>query len=328
MFANALNKGIRSGLPVALSFILIFVLLSLFSTLAVENNNYPNLFYNYFANKITSKFFIVIINYAFILLGGFLVNIITINQEIVDKSNFFPVFIYIVLCSTSINAFQITPQAFTNVFILYSIYKLLDTYRKENVLNHLFLAAFWLSLSAYITISSIICFPLFFIILLILRPFYWRDWVISILGFITPIFVFECISYLSDYSLWYFLSATSLYFKSFKLPAFSEYYLPLSAFLLFLLLFSILSSFAKGFGNTVKKQRAKFILLWILFFSSFGFFAGGSNSSNIILTFAFPLSFFIGDFLYQLKDIKITNTILTVFLLCVALIFLAQYKII
>lgn len=328
MFASTLNKGIRSGLPVALSFLLIFVLLSLFSSIAIENNNYPNLFYNYFADKITSKLFIVLINYLFILLGGFLVNIITINQEIVDKSNFFPVFIYIVLCSASINAFQITPQAFTNVFILYSIYKLLDTYRKEQVLHQLFAAAFWLSLSAYITISSIISFPLFFIILLILRPFYWRDWVISVLGFLTPIFIFECISYLSDFSLWYFISSTGLYFSNFKLPSFSEYYLPLTLLLFLLLLFSVFSNLLKGFGNTVKKQRAKFILLWILFFSSFGFFAGGSNSSNIILTFAFPLSFFIGDFLFQLKDIKITNTILTLFLLCVALIFLAQYQVI
>lgn len=328
MFAKALNKGIRSGLPVTLGFILVFLILSLFSTNAIESNNYPNLFYNYFANKITSKLFIVIINYLFILTGGFLVNIITINQEIVDKSNFFPVFIYIVLSSISINAFQITPQAFTNVFVLYSIYKLLDTYRKERVLNQLFEAAFWLSLSAYITISSIISFPLFFIILLILRPFYWRDWVIAILGFITPIFIVECISYLSDFNSWYFISSTNLYFSNFKLPSFSEYYLPLSAFLFFLLIFSILTNLLKGFGNTVKKQRCKFILLWILFFSSFGFFSGGSNSSSIILTFAFPLSFFIGDFLYQLKDIKITNTILTIFLLSIALIFLAQYQVI
>jgi hypothetical protein len=328
VFANVLNKGIRSGLAIVLSFFLIFLILSLFSSLAIDINDYPNLFYNYFTNSLKSKIAIVVINYVFVLLGSFLVYVITINQEIADKANFFPVFIYMALSSVSVNAFQITPQAFTNIFILFSVYKLLDTYRKENVLTQLFEAAFWLSLSAFITISSVISFPLFFIILLLLRPFYWRDWIISLLGFIAPIFIFECIAYLSNFNQWYFISATSLYIKALKIPSFSEYYLALSAFLFILLVFAILNSLAKGFGNTVKKQRAKYILLWILFFSSFGFFSGGANSSSIILTYAFPLSFFIGDFLFQLKDIKITNTLLTVFLLCIALVFLAQYQII
>lgn len=326
MFATVLNKGIRSGLVLALSCFLIFGILSFFSVIPIESNNYPNLFYNYFTTKITSKILIVLINYVFIFIGSFLVNRIAINQEIVDKFNFFPVFIYLVLSSVSVNAFQITPQVFTNIFVMFSIYKLLDTYRKQNVLNNLFEAAFWLSFSAFITISSIISFPLFFIILLVLRPFYWRDWVISILGFITPIFIFECIAYLSDFNQWYFMSATSLYFKGLKMPSFSEYYLPLAIFLFVLLLLSVLNNLLKGFGNTVKKQRTKVILLWILFFSMFGFFSGGANSSSIILTYAFPLSFFIGDFLFSLKDDKIINTILTLLLVCVALIFAAQYN--
>jgi hypothetical protein len=328
VFASALNKGIRGGLPLVLGFVFVCALLSVFSTTNIETNNYPNLFYNYFTTKITSKILIVLINYLFILLGVFLVTIITINQEIVDKSNYFPVFIFVVLSSVSINAFQIVPQAFTNIFILFSIYKLLDCYRKENILNQLFEAGFWLSLSAYITISSVISFPLFFIILLILRPFYWREWVVGILGFITPIFILECVSYLSDFYLGYFFGAVAMYLKSFNLPSYSEYYLPLSIFLFLLLLFSLLNNLLNNFSNTVKKQRAKIILVWILIFSSISFFSGGSNSSTTILTFAFPFSYFIGAFLYQLKDIKITNTILVLFILCCALVFLAQYHLI
>lgn len=328
MFSGVLNKGVRGGLAVTLSFILVLILLSAFSVKVVERNNYPNLFYNYLAAKISSKALILFINYLFIILGGILVNSITINQEITDKNNFFPVFIFVTLSAVSVNAFQITSQAFTNVFTLYSIYKLFDIYRKESVLNQLFEAAFWLSLSAYLTISSIISFPLFFIILLILRPFYWRDWVISILGFLSPILIFESLSYLSNFNNWYFIKSVGLYFKSFTLPSFSEYYLPLTGFLFFFLLLSIINSFLKNSGSTLKMQRAKYILLWILLFSTCGLFSGGSNSSNILLTFAFPVSFFIGDFLFGLKDKKIANTILTVYLLCIALVVIAQYNVI
>jgi hypothetical protein len=83
-----------------------------------------------------------------------------------------------------------------------------------------------------------------------------------------------------------------------------------------------------GFGNTVKKQRTKIILLWDLFFSILGFFSGGANSSSIILTFAFPLSFFIGDYLFSIKQKKITNTILVFFLLCIAVVIFGEFNLI
>jgi hypothetical protein len=250
-----------------------------------------------------------------------------VKQEVVDKQNYFPVFIFLLLSIVSINPNQLTPQIITNVFVLYSIYKLLDTYRKENVLSQLFEAAFWLGISAYITISSIISFPLFFIVLLILRPFYWRDWAIAILGFIAPIFICESIAYLSDYSQWYLFKSVAVFLQFLKPPSLSEYFLPLTTFLVITLLFAVFQNLVRGFGNTVKKQKAKIILFWFLFFATFGFFSGGANSSSIILIYAFPLSFFIGDFLYGLKQTKIANTILVFFLLCVLVVFLGEYNV-
>jgi len=328
VFAGALNKGIRGAVALLIVLFLLGAGLSYFAPRGIEENNYPNLFYNFFAQKITEKWLIVLLNFLFIAIGTFIISLISVKQEIVEKQNYFPVFIYLITNIACINPNQITPQVFTNVFVLYSIYKLLDIYRKETALNEIFVAAFWLCVSAFITISSIISFPLFFIVMLILRPFYWREWVIALLGFIAPLFLYEGIAYLSDFTQWYFIKAAQLFFEFLKLPSFSEYYLPLLLLLFVLFLVSLISSMISGFGNTVKKQRAKSILLWFIFLSCFGFFSGGSNASSIILTFSFPLSFFIGDFLFGLKQIKIANTILTLLLLCVTLVILAEYYIV
>jgi hypothetical protein len=327
VFAGLLNKGLRGSL-VLLSIIFLTSAITLyFAPKSLEINNYPNVFYNYFSQKLTNKLLIVILNFLFVGIGVLLISFIAVKQEVVDKQNYFPVFIYLLLSVVSVNPNQLTPQIFTNVFVLYSIYKLLDTYRKENELSQLFEAAFWLSISAYITISSIISFPLFFIVLLILRPFYWRDWAIAILGFIAPIFICESIAYLSDYSQWYLFKSVAVFLQFLKPPSLSEYFLPLTTFLVITLLFAIFQNLIRGFGNTVKKQKAKIILFWFLFFATFGFFSGGANSSSIILIYAFPLSFFIGDFLYGLKQTKIANTILFFFLLCVLIVFLGEYNV-
>ncbi|MBX3164292.1 MAG: hypothetical protein KF900_07400 [Bacteroidetes bacterium] len=292
---------------------------------AIEREFYPNLFYNYFVQNITGKFSILALNFLFLFLGTVWIALITQNQEVVDKQNYFPVFLYLLFGVACVSPMHVTSQIFTNVFVLYSVYKLLDTYREDQALKDVFEAAFWLSVSAFVTISSVIYVPLFFIILLILRAFHWREWAVAVIGFLLPVFIYECVAYLTNFNRWYIFDAVELYFQSLRLPSFSEYYLPLSLTLFVMLLISIFYNLANGFGNTVKKQRAKTILLWFLFFSTLGFFSGGANSSSIILTYSFPLSFFIGDYLFSLKSLKISNTILALLLFCVAIVFMAQF---
>lgn len=328
MFAGYLNKGFRGSLVLISLLFLISLITCYLSPGGMEESHYPNLFYNYFTQKIESKLAINLFNFLFIALGLTLVSLISVNQEIVDKQNYFPVFLYLLISVVSVNPNQITPQIFTNVFVLYAVYKMLDIYRKENVLSQIFEASFWLSVSAFITISSILSFPLFFICLLILRPFAWREWVMALLGFFAPLFFYECMAYLTDFNQWYLVDAVELYFLTMKTPSFSEYFIPLSLTLVILLVISFLYNLMNGFGNTVKKQRTKSILLWFIFLSSFGFFSGGANSSSIILTYAFPLSFFIGDYLYNLKQLKITNTLLSLLIFCGLIIILGQYGLI
>lgn len=328
MFAGLLNKGFRGSLVLLISLYLVSAVLVYFAPAALEQEYYPNLFYNYFAQYIDNKFLILLVNFLFIGIGVLLVSLIAVNEEIVDKQNYFPVFLYLLLCVVSVNPLQVTSQIFTNIFVLFSVYRLLNIYRKENALKEIFEAAFWLCCSAFITISSIISFPLFFIILLILRPFNWREWSIALLGFFMPLFMYESMAYLSDFNRWYLPEATLLFFQYLRVPSFSEYYLPLTVTLIVLLVFSVFYYLGHGFGNTVKKQKTKGILLWFLFFSLFGFFSGGANSSSILLTYAFPLAFFIGDYLFSMKRIKITNTILAIVLFCAALIFAGEFRLI
>jgi len=79
-----------------------------------------------------------------------------------------------------------------------------------------------------------------------------------------------------------------------------------------------------GTGNTVKKQRAKTIFFWYLFFCIFGFFSGGANTSSVLLLSAVPVSFFAGDFLSRIRQTKITNTLLTILMLCVLVVLLGK----
>src|SRR5258706_2452454 len=137
MFAGLLNKGFRGSLPLLVALFLISAIIIYLAPIPLESEFYPNLFYNYFTRNISSKVFISSLNFILIGIGVLLVSLIAVNQEIVEKQNYFPVFLYLLLCIVAANPLQITSQIFTNVFILFSAYRLLDTYRKENVLKQI-----------------------------------------------------------------------------------------------------------------------------------------------------------------------------------------------
>lgn len=324
MFAGLLNKGFRgSAVLLAVLFVLLFAGNMIYQV-ELENNTFPDIFYNYFNSRLGRRWMIVCLNFLFILIGTILMSFIGARQEVTEKTNYFPVFIYLLLTGISVSPYRIAPQVFANVFILFSIYRLLDTYRQEDALRQIFESALWLSLSFFITVSAIGYLPLFFIALFILRPFYWREWTVAFIGLITPVYIYECMAYLSGFNRWYLAEAIQNYFHFLRLPSLSEYFLALVLCLFLLLLVSLFYSFAGSGSSSVKKQRARNILASYVFFSIFGFFSGGANSGGIVCLFAIPLSFFIGEFFFGIRQIKITNTLLAILILCAVVICMGQ----
>jgi len=324
LFAGVLNKGLRGGLFLCIALIISFLIASLLAIKEPESLFYPDLFYNYFSSKISSKVLIVSINGLLIVVAAYLVYQISVEEELVDKTNIYSLFLFLCINLVCCHSKQIVSQFITNGFYLYSVLRLIGTYRKDNVLSDLFVASFWLSASAFITTLSIIYFPLFLIGWLVLRPFNLKELATIILGFLAPLFMFECVAYLTNFNQWYFIFATKEFFNSLKYPQMSEYYYAILALLSVLFSVSIIYLLLTGMGNTVKKQKIRGILLWSMFFSLFNLFAGGSNSTSILIILSFPLSVFIGDLLYSIKQKRITNTLLGLLILSMLVVILAK----
>ena len=324
MFANLLNKGLGSSLAVLLSLLVAAFASQYFSVVTIDNNQFPDLFYNYITYKVHHPLAIVGINFACILLALVFIQNISNYQEVVDKQNYFPLFFYVVFCAPATSNLSVSAQLLTNVMILIAFNLLLETYRSEEALRNIFNAAFFLGLSAFASIAAMFTFPMLFVMIFILRPFYWREWLMAFIGLLVPFFIYECLAYLSDFNRWYFFNSAGLFFKSLRSPHISEFYLPLMLWLLFVFVLALFQSISLGFGNTVKKQKSKSLLLWYLFFSFLAYFSGGANGGVILMTLAVPMSFFIGDYFFNLKQKKISNTMLSIAILSALLIFLGK----
>lgn len=254
-----------------------------------------------------------IISLLAVLLGAFFVNFLTISQEITSKTNYLPSFFYILFAFSSTTTNTIEPILIANLFVLPSLYFLMNSYREDQALSEFFKAGLFMGLASFFYIHYIYLFPICIIALLILRAFNWREWAVLIIGLTAPLYIYLCVSYLSNNSIYDELELMSITLTDFQKPLVSEYYLALLFILVLLFVFALFFYFSKGFGSKIKTQKTKYILLWMLL-ACFVMVFFEQSTEILLLPCIVPLSIIIGDYLAEIKQLKIANTLLVLFM--------------
>ena len=284
------------------------------------NNVQDNLLYNLiFSNFYISSISYTLLNFVLILVGALIINLVSINSEIVSKENLLPALFYFIFAFSSITSNQLQPILISNLFLLLSLHYLFNSYRVENALFELFNVGFLISLASCFYTYYVLIVALGIIGLFILKPLNWRELLCFILGVALPLYLFMSFAYLngSDFQKPFSLFSNAL--KHINTPIFSEYYLILTCSLIFLILLSIGFYFKNGFGSRVKIKKAKFILIWLGVLCLIISFID-TSSAMILLPCAIPFSIIIGDYIGEIKQLKVANTLLSVVLIGFAII--------
>ena len=315
MFAASIKQGLR-GSAFSIGFVfLALVAASLFYIKPATEQTYPDLFYNFVSSQVQSSALILVINLASLLSGVFLIVFLMNKHELTDKMNFFPVFLYVFLGLLTINLHFLSKELIINCFLLVALYKLLNAYRNEDCLSDLFLAAFCLSMTLYFSIACFVYLFIYFAALFILKSINIREVIVSILGFLCPIFIYECLAYLSSFDQWYLINAIRNYFNSIHLPVLNIYQWIVLGVMLLLLLLSILQMALQPHSTKVKTAKGKSILWWWLAGAICIVLTIRNGGSQIIASLLLSSSFIMGDYLFYLKRMLIANLMLTLILL-------------
>ncbi len=178
-----------------------------------------------------------------------------------------------------------------------------------------------MGLASFFCIHYIVVFPLMFMALIILRPFNWREWTIMLIGLITPLYLYVSICYLTTNNAFEVFGMIKEATSSLQQLIISEYYIAFILMSVVAFVFALLHYFAKGFGGKVKTQKTKYVLLWMLLLCLLMVFFE-QVSDMILLPCIIPLSIFIGDYLSEIKQLKIANTLLVLFMGAFTIIYL------
>lgn len=328
MVVGTLKKGLKGALPVLIIFFIIFTLLSFFSTTPSISDDSANIFYNILKQHCSSVFVTSLINFLVLGLGATLISIYSIKQEVVEKQNYIPPFLYVFFSSITLNCNLIHPSLVANLFILVALINITETYRAENVLPQIFNSSFFISLSMFFYINYTFFIFLFFISQIILRPFNWRELCVGVLGLTAPVFIYGCFGYLANYNYYDFFKHVGGLFYYFQKPLISEYFYPLMACLFLLLLTGAFRHFSVGLGSKIKTKKNLSLIYWLMGLSLINFVSKNNNYYFPLIASVIPISILLGDYFYNIKQLKIANTLFFLLLLCGSFLFLMNLNII
>ena len=270
-------------------------------------------------------FLLTLISFILILCEAVLINYIVEKNEILDTTTYLPALVYIILMSLQPEMFSLHPIIIANLFMLFAVHKLMQTYRKETAYANAFNAGFFISLAALFYIPSVVFILVLWIGLIILRPFVWREWIISAIGILLPW------AYLVFYYFWNdkldTLEYDALYYtiitpqKSFNVLSFSNAeYLQIG----FLLLCAVLTAgkFFSDFGKgTVRTRSNLLLLLWFFLLAFASVFLAPEYSIPYLSFLSIPFSIFFSSFLLFARKAWVAEI---VFVLLIISVFINQ----
>lgn len=237
---------------------------------------------------------------AFVILNVFLLSKINRSIRLIEKRSTLYIFLFLIFASSLQDFKQLNPMMPAMTFIILGLASLFNMYKQERELKTIFECGLFFSLATLFYASTVYFAIIIFIGLSLLVPFYWRQWLSAIVGYILPICIVFSLMYCFDS-----LQGEIATWKCNLLEKHNEQFrnlIPI-CFSCYLGLLFVLSFFYAFFGQPMKVSRKKYyvvLLLFLLLILGEYFFVPYVN--YCILFFGLlPASIFISNYMLGIR---------------------------
>ncbi len=236
------------------------------------------------------------------LAQGFYLSNLNKNFIFIKQRSYLHSFIFLLIISSNVLTRFATPAIFANFFILFSINWLFHSYKKIRPNIELFNSGLFLSIAGLFYLNALLLLPLLLIAYVVLHSIKFKEVLVIISGFITPLILSAGILFINNKlfiyteSIWNYITTTNYNFNN------SIFNYIFYGWLVLLLFIAILS-FSNNFG-TKKISSRKFLSVFLyltLYNIGIYFLLPFSNMEMMIITAA-PISLLITDFYININS--------------------------
>jgi len=243
-----------------------------------------------------------IISFALITYQVLFFNHIISLHEVLYKPSNLPALMHLISLALLPSFLCFSPFLFINSLLLLSIHKTLQLYKAETALGLAFDTCFIIA-GMTMLYSPCILFLLFFIISLsILRPFNWREWLVALMGFITPWILIWVILFLMDKQGSVHMFDDVQHLKPLvKLHTLSKANTVTAAGILILMVLSLFKLRNNYFKNVIKMRKYQLCILILLIITLLIVFIPFQHSEARFSLLAVPVSVLLAYYFIALK---------------------------
>ena len=258
-----------------------------------------------------------LITYLLLFTQAITFNKLINDQKLMQRANYLPAMSYLLITSLFPEWNILTAPLLINTLLIWVWARMSNLYQSNHPKTTLFNIGMVIGLSTFFYFPSLAFAALIIFALLVTRPFNLAEWIISLLGIVTPLYFLVSLLYLFDKLVGYHLPAFAVTY-----PRFNQSYWSLTAVALVLITFLIGAYFVQvNFRRQLVQVRKSWSLIMLyLVVAVFIPFINSTHTFEYWILAAVPLSAFIGSmFLYSQKK-WFTHTIHWMMVLFVVII--------
>lgn len=257
-----------------------------------------------------SRFIAMII----VMANGFMLLQLNTLHFFIPYRTQFPVLFYMMLCSAFPMLISLTPALIASSLFILLLFRIFATYKHDHFSYNYLDAGLIISLASLFYIPAFFLYPLLLIIMVIIRPYIWREWMFSVIGLLLPYLFITAINYLLDADIKIFTDRNMHGFFSIgRVKDFSIVLQLFTGYVGFLILIGSIHM-ARSIGN-IKIQSRKFFIsfFWVFLLSILTFFIISATCIEMIYFICIPVSFLMAYFFTFCRKNWVNNLLLFLF---------------
>ena len=275
-------------------------------------------FYKFITNLFsTQSFASTFLTYSLVVFQGFLLVRLNTQFIFINNRSYLPALFFILITAAIPDLQRLNPVIFSGFFLLLALEKIFESFGNSKLAYTYFVATFYLSVGSMFYPFLVFFMPIIWICLVVLRPFNWREWLFTILGFLAPIFiVFSFYYLLYDQPFRIIEDIHAIFRYKYKAP---DYPIPVIVFLATVMFLVVLASqFMLRIFQSIKifPRKAFTIFLWLFVNIVAVFLVISKASFELIYLGAIPVSYLLAHYFAFIKSVFWGNVFLvTLFIL-------------
>ena len=210
-------------------------------------------------------FWQVFVGFSLVIINSYFVAILGSSFLFPRKRSYLPGILYLITVSSIQSLHTFIPIHFATLFVLISIYFILDTYHRPVEISYTFNASFFMALASLFYLPTLILFPLVWISTFILqKDDNWRLQIMPILGFSMPWLFIWTYSFLNNSTSNLLTNIVNMLWDNHNAYLLDTYFLFLTVVVTIVTILGSLSVISVYYRMKVSSRKYFVIFFWML----------------------------------------------------------------